>query len=256
MMLAMMLVCLGSVRSEAIALIDAGRPLQAEAVLIRSADEPHHDLLMVARAQRGDAAALADVPWVLDHMSKGGVFAAAVEARLDRAQRMVWSVPPLVRSADEQSWIISALQKSMPDETDGGDCRRAIIAVLSGTLEGPVGDAPTAWRDAALAIAGDAMQRRGARHRLQRSDALPHELAWRLHVVGRSWLQEDTDGARRTGLVHLARIVADPELRAANGHLALHALDTLIDASGPHAEARDRLMAQRTQLLTSMEMKP
>jgi len=219
------------VRTQALDLLQDGRPAHAEVLLLEHAErgeERHDDLLLVARVRQGDAAgALLSQLSVLDSMSEGAVTAGVVEAIVDREQWVVWSASPWLDAGPRRDQFIEALEAAAPVSRKARGIRGAMLSMFTGALHPDAHHAPTAWRDAALALSGTPAQRFGARRRLERPGAPAVEQAWRLHVLGRSWLRESTVGSKRLGLVHFARVVAEEPLRRAHPRLAMHALTEL-----------------------------
>jgi hypothetical protein len=246
------------VRTEALGLLQDGKPAHAEVLLleqVEQGEQRHDDLLLVARVRQGDAAgALLSQLSVLDSMSDGAVSAGVVEAIVDREQWVVWSASPWLDAGPRRVQFIEALEATAPTSRRARGIRGALLSMFTGALHPDAHDAPTAWRDAALAMAGTPAQRSGARRRLERPGAPAVEQAWRLHVLGRSWLRESTAGSTRLGLVHFARLVAEEPMRSAHPRLALHALTELL--ADDSAVANDTLRRSYEALRRALEYTP
>ncbi len=213
-----------STRPEAIALLQARQPAAAEVLLLQG--EPQPDLLVQARiAQGGVPEAWLPLLQVLD--APASIWAGTFETIFDRQQQMVWQVEPVLTAGPRRDRLVQALLVAQPRTRSGQGVRGSMLSMLTGTLHVDARHAPVFWRDVAMALAGDKPQRRAARGRLSRVAAPPHEQAWRLWVIGRSALLENAPGAQRTGLVHLARLIADEDLANAHPRLALDAARTL-----------------------------
>jgi hypothetical protein len=237
-MIAMLLctACLmADLRAQVLADLQGGQPARAEFRLLEAVDRGeaiHHDLLLLARLERRDtAAAMSVLLPVLDEVSAGGVLAGPLEAHLQRDQLMFWTLPPWVPEGVEREALIEQLQVTQAKAVRAQGVQGALLSILTGRMQTTAQQAPTIWRDAALAMAGDPRQRAAARARLHRSKASPAERAWRLHVIGRSFLLESSEGAHRRGLVRLAQIVNNADMAQAHPLLALASLDTLEQAS-------------------------
>jgi hypothetical protein len=246
---------LGTLRAEAWALIGQGRDAQAEVLVLESPETlpSNADIVLVARLNRHDAIGAASVLLdVLEQLDGGGVPAMQLSKHIDRRSLMPWGLAPYMPEGVERDALLDLLLKPREHSTRVDGVRGALRSMITGSFDQAAKQAPTPWRDAALAIAGNAQQRRQARHRLARDEAEGAELAWRLHIIGRSFLQEGTPGHQRRGLVHLARIAAEPSLREAHPRLALHALRTLVEHNS--GEARLRLAAAYNTLRTALRI--
>ena len=241
---------IADLRAHVLADLHSGHLARAEFRLLDAVDRgeaTHHDLLLLARLGRRDtAAAMSVLLPVLDEVSAGGVLAGPLEARLHRDQLVFWSLSPMVPQGVEHDALIERLKMTQVKARRAEGVRGALLSMLTGELQTSAQQAPTIWRDAALALAGDVRQRAAARARLHRSEAPPAEHAWRLHVIARSFLMESSKGFRRRGLVRLAQIVTDADMRQAHPVLALASLDTLEQAS--EAPARERFRQFRRDL--------
>ena len=249
----LLLVVLAGVREDAWTLMHAGQPAAAE-VLVLEADPapgPNADVLLVARLTRGDSVGAASVLLpVLEAVDRGTAPAGDVASWVDTDHLMPWGLAPLMPGGVGRDALLLALATPIDSSQRVDGVRGALRSMMTLTFDPAANLAPMPWRDAALALAGDDRQRRAARGRLYRDVAEPREQAWRLHVIGRSFLLEQTPGHQRRGLVHLARIAAEEDLRAAHPHLALHALRTLQQHT--HGPAQERIAIEYERLRTTL----
>ncbi|MCH2136475.1 MAG: hypothetical protein MK101_07830 [Phycisphaerales bacterium] len=258
-LLALILAASSDVRSEAIEHLNSGRPAHAEVLLLKhpEAASASPDVLLAARLMRQDSAGAALVlAQLVDWLGAGGVPCGPMHERWDAQHQLAWSWSPLVCDGARRDQIIAELGTGANGSPRAEGVRGAIRSILTGELDPAAHGAPSIWRNAALALAGNGAQRKQARVRLHSDAAQPMEMAWRLYVIGRSHLLEQTSGDKREGLVHLARIAAEEPLRTAHPRLALHALDVLIEQAPVGTavgliETRSRLQAQLT---TRLEM--
>ncbi len=260
----LVLMLLGDVRADAFALLDAGLYAQAEVLVLEAnaLDErtvdgtPNADVLLVARLTRGDAIGACSVLLdVLEALDRGKVPSKALAEQIDSRWLMPWGLAPIMPEGADKEMLLQLLATTVSTSKRVDGVRGALRSILTLQFDPAAQHAPTPWRDAALALAGDDRQRRAARGRLQRTTVDPQEQAWRLHIIGRSHLVEQSPGSQRRGLVHLSRIAAESELRESHPRLALHALRILMESTS--GEAKERVRAEyealRTVLRTRLE---
>jgi len=255
---------LADVRADAWSLLHAGHLAQAEVLVLEAnasakptgEGTPNADVLLVARLTRGDSIGAATVLLeVLEQLDRGEVPAKVVAEQIDTRWLMPWGLAPVMPDGADKDVLLQLLATPIETSERVDGVRGALWSMVTLEFDPAAQHAPTPWRDAALALAGDDRQRRAARGRLERTAVEAKEQAWRLHIIGRSHLLEDTPGSQRRGLVHLARIAAENDLREAHPRLALHALRTLIEHTSGNARERIRIEyeALRTILRTRLE---